>query len=937
MEPGACNYNPLAVEEDGSCEYASCRGCMDATACNFNSAALIPAPDQCEYFSCSGCMDPAACNYDATATLNAFNCIYAVPLRDCAGNCYIDSDGDGACDGEEVYGCTYPAADNYNPSATQENGTCTFFGLGGVEVYGCTYPTACNYDAFATVDNGTCIFADWGYTCSGVCLFDTDGDGVCDDFEGCPNPAACNYSPAAQDNDGSCVFPPTAYTCSGSCVLDTDGDGICNPFEVPGCTSPGACNFNPFATDNNGTCVFPGTGYTCAGQCIADLDGDGVCDVNEVEGCTHSLACNFNPNATENDGSCWFPALHYTCAGACIADGDGDGICDPLELAGCTYLGADNYNPLATDDNGSCVFSGNPIPGCIYPTACNYQPAATADNGSCVFPAYGYTCAGTCIVDTDGDGVCDVYEVIGCMDPEACNYDVEATDAGPCNYLMPGMYCDGTCYNDANGDGVCDVLPGCTNPVATNYNPAATQDDGSCVFACASCVPVFSPAVTNSTVGCLSDLPAVPPVRIAINPCTGDTLEVVSMLIASSNNPCTGFRRFRHLALNDACGNFTAVVEQISVAETSPPVLVSVPTGLVLACDAAPAYGVAVFSDACTPFTVAYTEQVIPGSCPSTYSIVRTAQATDLCGNVGTGSYVIHIVDSVAPVWNTFPLDVSLACGEAVPTLLPGVSDACSVWTLSEGQTTAPGACPGSTLVYREFTAADACGNSAHRTQTVTFVDAVPPAFISIPADITIACTAPVPEDVATASDACGPVSVAYSDVWEQGICAQEGIIHRTHVATDGCGNAVSFEQLIAVEDTTPPAMHGPSLVQSGCAGWQEPMLFASDACGSTTLVFSSTPVQATAAPGSAVRVYTATDACGNETTGVQLVTFSESECGGCTSPFALNFDPNAVYDDGSCIAGNTASCMGDLNEDGVVSTADLLLLLAAFETVCTP
>jgi len=44
--------------------------------------------------------------------------------------------------------------------------------------------------------------------------------------------------------------------------------------------------------------------------------------------------------------------------------------------------------------------------------------------------------------------------------------------------------CDGNCINDIDGDGVCDAdeLLGCTTPYALNYNPEATDDDGSCIF-----------------------------------------------------------------------------------------------------------------------------------------------------------------------------------------------------------------------------------------------------------------------------------------------------------------------------------------------------------------------------------------------------------------------------------------------------------------------
>lgn len=52
----------------------------------------------------------------------------------------------------------------------------------------------------------------------------------------------------------------------------------------------------------------------------------------------------------------------------------------------------------------------------------------------------------------------------GCTDPSATNYNPAATvDDGTCEYGPP-------------------PVPGCTDPSATNYNPAATVDDGSCVF-----------------------------------------------------------------------------------------------------------------------------------------------------------------------------------------------------------------------------------------------------------------------------------------------------------------------------------------------------------------------------------------------------------------------------------------------------------------------
>ena len=53
-------------------------------------------------------------------------------------------------------------------------------------------------------------------------------------------------------------------------------------------------------------------------------------------------------------------------------------------------------------------------------------------------------------------------------------------------------------------------------------------------------------------------------------------------------------------------------------------------------------------------------------------------------------------------------------------------------------------------------------------------------------------------------------------------------------------------------------------------------------------------------------------------------------EIGGCTYDFACNYNPLASFDDGSC---EVESCAlpGDLNNDGAVTTSDLLALLAVF------
>ena len=303
-----------------------------------------------------------------------------------------------------------------------------------------------------------CDFPEDGYDCDGNCLSDTDGDGVCDEFEvgGCDDAAACNYDAGATDNDGSCSYAADGYDCDGNCLSDTDGDGVCDEFEVDGCDDAAACNYDAGATDNDGSCTYAADGYDCDGNCLADADGDGICDPFEIAGCQDELACNFDAEATDEDGSCTYAEEFYDCDGNCLNDADGDYVCDENEIAGC-----------------------------INPNACNYvDPSIVTDLETCVFAESGYDCDGNCLNDADGDGVCDEFEVEGCLDPVACNYNPDTTEEIDCIYVLDGYDCDGICLNDSDGDGVCDEfeIEGCTDPAACNYDEANSEEDGSCDF-----------------------------------------------------------------------------------------------------------------------------------------------------------------------------------------------------------------------------------------------------------------------------------------------------------------------------------------------------------------------------------------------------------------------------------------------------------------------
>ncbi|MEW5802822.1 MAG: cohesin domain-containing protein [bacterium] len=127
---------------------------------------------------------------------------------------------------------------------------------------------------------------------------------------------------------------------------------------------------------------------------------------------------------------------------------------------------------------------------------------------------------------TEADGLCLLWKYLelpsclsqpeetGCMDPAATNYNPDATlDDGSCTYPLPPPSIAGcmdpaaTNYNpDATlDDGSCTYplpppsIAGCMDPAATNYNPDATLDDGSCTYPLPppSIAGCMDPAATN--------------------------------------------------------------------------------------------------------------------------------------------------------------------------------------------------------------------------------------------------------------------------------------------------------------------------------------------------------------------------------------------------------------------------------------------------------
>ena len=93
-DPLACNYDPDATGDDGSCDF-ECIGCTDRGPCNYDATAtqddgscwptMIVVSVVATTASCGGCTDPDACNYDATAIFEDGSCL----ANDDCGVCVV--------------------------------------------------------------------------------------------------------------------------------------------------------------------------------------------------------------------------------------------------------------------------------------------------------------------------------------------------------------------------------------------------------------------------------------------------------------------------------------------------------------------------------------------------------------------------------------------------------------------------------------------------------------------------------------------------------------------------------------------------------------------------------------------------------------------------------------------------------------------------------
>jgi hypothetical protein len=339
----------------------------------------------------------------------------------------------------------------------------------------------------------------------------------------------------------------------------------------------------------------------------------------------------------------------------------------------------------------------------------------------------------------------------------------------------------------------------------------------------------------------------------------------------------------------DACGNAASDVQIITINDFAAPVI-TCPADITIECTEStdPANtGMATATDDCSVPTVSYVDGPMSGDCP--YTFERTWTAVDPCGNADECVQVITIDDTVAPVLSGEDEELTLQCSVQPAIEAPTATDNCDTdVTITPNVETTPGECANErTLVYT-WTAMDECGNTAVRTLTINFIDTEAPELIGVPDDTTINCNDELPLVIVSAMDNCdnNPV-VSMSASTEFLACGYE--ITRTWTAVDACGNQSSESQVLTVIDTEAPVVTAPADYVVNCDNGSSDPEFAGEAtatdnCSEFTITFVDGPAT-DVCPATFERTWTATDACGNAASAVQLITINDAAAPFITCP----------------------------------------------------
>lgn len=493
-EHGACQRDK---DVDGVCdENEAPPACRNPQACNYVDVLTTDSdPDKCEwpnqYKTCSGectnpssemqggpylredgsiacvqevilgCMNATACNFDSDAThdTDPSMCIFEnqgdLVHRHCNGTCYNDErlPQNQWCDEEEIPACLDPSSEdkslgilacnivsNRNSKYYHEETLCNYSTptrhcSGRMQlVLAHPSPTITYTDLCKTNGDTPMIHLIWSESVTTLYKSETNSQSDCvqiakqqEEESGPPERGATHE--VKKEDQWLTINDLAAEPGTSHYITDCDTETVhiqivCTG--LVGCKDEDACNYDSSVdTHVDDMCNYLDNCDVCGGY--------NECPVSYYTGCKKESACNYNASKkVHSDRYCIEPFTsdeykYRECDNTCRNDVDENGVCDELDIDGCMTEAACNYNSNATRMTDETLLCKMPF------TSKNYRYRE---------------CNNTCRnneVNPDND-LCDEEEIYGCRDETgACNYDPNATvhNASMCNMPDCKQQCDG--------------------------------------------------------------------------------------------------------------------------------------------------------------------------------------------------------------------------------------------------------------------------------------------------------------------------------------------------------------------------------------------------------------------------------------------------------------------------------------------------------------
>ncbi len=389
----------------------------------------------------------------------------------------------------------------------------------------------------------------------------------------------------------------------------------------------------------------------------------------------------------------------------------------------------------------------------------------------------------------------------------------------------------------------------------------------------------IEPPLALPDINCGEPLPAGQ-VLVATTDCPTSGAIVTFSVDPYFEDLCGGTQVTYRWTATDNCGDLEEVFTSFFILpDVNEPIVTGVPADVTVECGNIPnAPSITAIDDCSQAVTITFSENILNGSCPSSFIIIRTWVATDDCGNTSSADQNITVDDFSVPVLIGVPVDMTVECDNipVAPVIGSGILaiDNCNPDVqISFIETVTPGVCTDSYSILREWIADDACGNAVSQVQHITVEDITAPILSPPPADITVDCDNIPFADNPTATDNCDTnVDVVFTEVVTNGPCASYFYISREWTAIDNCGNQFTQTQVVTVEDNTAPVFDvAPSPVSDINCGDALPTqegLTATDNCNPDVIITMNNDIGLIDNCGGTAVTYTwiAEDGCANST-----------------------------------------------------------------------